>query len=124
MQIEVKGRSVPVTDELREQVAKRFERVAKQVSELAVLQIEFSCERNPSNPVPAIAEATLHLKGATLRAVERSRDTQHALKLVSEDMARQVKRHRDKRRGPRAGSGAEPPFQNGAQPEEAPLEAL
>jgi putative sigma-54 modulation protein len=124
MQIEVKGRGVPVTDELREQVHKRFERVAKQVSDLAVLQVEFCAERNPSNPVSAIAEATLHLKGATLRAVERSRDQQHALKLVSEDMARQVKRHRDKRRGPRAGSAVEQPAQNGSAPQEAPLEAL
>jgi putative sigma-54 modulation protein len=101
MQIEVKGRGVPVTEELREQVARRFERVSKQVSDLAVLQIEFCLERNPSNPVSSVAEATLHLKGATLRAVERSRDQQHALKLVSEDMARQVKRHRDKRRARR-----------------------
>jgi hypothetical protein len=31
----------------------------------------------------------------------------HALNLVGEDIARQVKRHRDKRRGPRAGSGAD-----------------
>jgi len=124
MQIEVKGRGVPVTDELREQVERRFERVGKQVSDLAVLQVEFCQERNPSNPVSNIAEATLHLKGATLRAVERSRDAQHALKLVSEDMARQVKRHRDKRRGPRAGSGAEPPSDNGSVSQEAPLEAL
>ncbi len=35
MQIEVKGRNTPVTDELREHVEKRFRKVAKQVSELA-----------------------------------------------------------------------------------------
>src|SRR4051794_20221356 len=124
MQIEVKGRGVPVTDELKESVERRFERVGRQVSELAVLQVEFHLERNPANPVSSIAEATLHLKGATLRAVERSRDQQHALKLVAEAMARQVKRHRDKRRGPRAGSGAEVPRTDGSAPDEASIEAL
>jgi putative sigma-54 modulation protein len=116
MQIEVKGRGVPVTDELKELVERRFERVARQVSPLAVLQIELQEERNPANPICNIAEATLHLKGVTLRAVERSREQQHALKLVSEDIARQVKRHRDKRRGPRAGEAAQAP--------QASLEAL
>jgi putative sigma-54 modulation protein len=105
MQIEVKGRNVHVTDELREMVERRFGKIAKQVSDLAVLQIELCEERNPSNPVSQVAEATLHLKGVTLRAKESSRDMPHAINLLADDMARQVKRHRDKRRGPRAGQG-------------------
>ena len=67
MQIEVKGRNLPVTDELRECVTRRFEKVGKQVSELAVLEVELSEERNPANPDSQVAEATLHLKGVTLR---------------------------------------------------------
>ena len=107
MQIEVKGRNLAVTDELREMVERRFEKVAKQVSDLAVLQIELCEERNPANPISQIAEATLHLKGTTLRAREGARDMPHAIKQVAAELARQVKRHRDKRRGPRAGSGTE-----------------
>jgi len=34
----------------------------------------------------------------TLRACERSRDLQTAVNLCADDLARQVKRHRDKRR--------------------------
>jgi putative sigma-54 modulation protein len=40
MQIEVKGRNLQVTDEMREYVARRFDKIGKQVSELAVLEIE------------------------------------------------------------------------------------
>jgi putative sigma-54 modulation protein len=98
MLIEVKGRNLAVTDELRELVERRFEKVAKQVSEVASLEVEFSEERNPANPDHCIAEAALQLKGVTLRAKDASRDHKHALNLVAEDMARQVKRHRDKRR--------------------------
>ena len=98
MRIEVKGRNVQVTDELREVVARRFEKVDKQVSELAVLEVELSEERNPANPHQMVAEATLHLKGVTLRAKDSSRDAKHSINLVSDELARQVKRHRDKRR--------------------------
>lgn len=119
MQIEVKGRNVSVTDEHRELIQRRFEKVSRQVSDLAVLQIELAEERNPANPIGQVAEATLHLKGTTLRAREASRDMPHAINLVAEDIARQVKRHRDKRRGPRAGSGSDASM-NGAAARNAP----
>jgi putative sigma-54 modulation protein len=114
MQIEVKGRNVTVTDELRELVQRRFDKVSRQVSDLAVLQVELSEERNPANPICHVAEATLHLKGVTLRAREASRDMPHAVNLVGDDIARQVKRHRDKRRGPRAGNAPEPSLNGSA----------
>ena len=98
MQIEVKGRNCPVTDEVRERVEKRFQKVAKQVSDLAHLEVELYEERNPANPECYVAEATLHLKGVTLRAKEASRDMDHSVNLVAEELARQVKRHREKRR--------------------------
>jgi putative sigma-54 modulation protein len=111
MQIEVKGRNLPVTDELREVVARRFEKVSKQVSELAVLEVELFEERNPANPDSQVAEATLHLKGVTLRAREASSDMTHSVDLVADKLARQVKRHRDKRRGRRESNvrAASPP---------------
>jgi putative sigma-54 modulation protein len=103
MQIEVKGRNLTVSEEIREMVERRFDKVGRQVSDLAVLQIELCEERNPANPISQVAEATLHLKGVTLRAREAQREMPHAINLVADDIARQVKRHRDKRRGPRAG---------------------
>jgi len=108
MKIEVKGRNLQVTDELRECVERRFEKVGKQVSELAVLEVELYEERNPANPDSHVAEATLHLKGVTLRSREASRDIKHSINLISDEMARQVKRHRDKRRGRREARAATP----------------
>ena len=102
MRIEVKGRNLQVTDELRECVQRRFDKVSKQVSELAVLEVELSAEKNPANPEGLVAEATLHLKGVTLRAKDASRDLNHSVNLVADELGRQVKRHRDKRRGRRA----------------------
>src|SRR3954468_17368415 len=111
MQIEVKGKNLQVTDKMREYVARRFDKIGKQVSELAVLELEVADERVPGDPVAA--EAVLHLKGTTLRAKDASKDAKSAVNLVAEDMARQVKRHRDKRRGRRETRAAVEESRNG-----------
>jgi putative sigma-54 modulation protein len=98
MKIEVKGRNLPVSDDLKDQVARRFRVIDKQVSEFAQLEVEVFEEHNPSIADRQVAEATLHLKGVTLRARSATRDLQHSIVVVSEDLGRQVKRHRDKRR--------------------------
>ena len=98
MRIEIRGRNIEVTDELREHVNKRFRRVGKQVSNLATLDVELSEERNPSIADKHIAEATLHLKGVTLRAHEASPEMMHSIHELAEDIRRQVKKHRDLRR--------------------------
>ena len=110
MRISIKGRNTPVSDDLREHVEKRFAKIAKQVSELAELEVEVMEERNPAIPDSQVAEATLHLKGVTLRARDASPDMVHSLNLCADELARQVKRHRDKRRNRRdARTGAAAP---------------
>jgi putative sigma-54 modulation protein len=84
MRIQVKGRNLHVSDDVREHVAKRFGKISKQVSELAELEVELFEERNPANPDSKVAEATLHLN--------------HSINMCSDELAVQVKRHRDKRR--------------------------
>jgi putative sigma-54 modulation protein len=111
MRIEVKGRNVTVSDELREHVSKRFRKVARQVSDLAELEVELSEERNPAIADRHVAEATLHLKGVTLRARDCSPDMIHSINLCADELSVQVKRHRDKRRKRRESraAAAQPP---------------
>jgi putative sigma-54 modulation protein len=109
MRIEIKGRNVPVGDDLRKRVDKKLAKVARQVSPLAELEVELWEERNPSIRDSQVAELTLHLKGVTLRASERSDDMGHSINLAAEDIARQVKRHRDKRRRRRQSGKATQP---------------
>jgi len=45
-----------------------------------------------------VAEGTLYLKGVTLRASDASPEMLHSLNLMVDELARQVKRHRDKLR--------------------------
>lgn len=98
MRIEIRGRNFEVDEELREQVGKRFRRVGKQVSPLATLEVELAEERNPANSNSQVAEATLRLKGVTLRAREASPEMIRSIHEAAEDIRRQVKKHRDLRR--------------------------
>ena len=99
MRIGVKGRHFHVDDELRERVQRKAEKIARQVSPLAELEVELSEERNPAIRESQIAEATLYLKGVTLRAHEASPEMLESIHELAEDIRRQVKRHREKRRG-------------------------
>jgi putative sigma-54 modulation protein len=98
MRIQVKGRNVQVSEDVKEHVVKRFRKISKQVSELAELEVELFEERNPAIADRMVAEATLHLKGVTLRARDASGDLIHSINLCADELAIQVKRHRDKRR--------------------------
>ena len=102
MRIAVKGRHTHVTDGLRDHVERRFRKIARQVSEFAELEVELTEERNPAIVDREVAEATLHLKGVTLRARAVASDMNHAIVLCEEQLARQVKRHREQRRKRRA----------------------
>jgi putative sigma-54 modulation protein len=97
MRIQLKGRGGASADEeLLSRVEKKMGKVARQVSPLAELTIELKEERGEQ-----LAEGALRLKGVTLRAAERAPDAGAALNLLADDLARQVKKHRDKRRGRR-----------------------
>jgi putative sigma-54 modulation protein len=105
VRIEIRGRNTAITDGIRQHVQERFTtRIGKQVSELAQLDVELLVERNRGIAEDQVAEATLRLKGVTLRAREASTDLMHSVDLVADKLARQVKRHRDKRRGRRDGA--------------------
>jgi putative sigma-54 modulation protein len=98
MRMDIRGRNVEMTEDLHEMVRKRFERLGRQVSDLATLEVVLSEERNPSIADNQIAEATFHLKGVTLRAHESSPQMTHSVHKLAEDLRRQVKKHRELRR--------------------------
>jgi putative sigma-54 modulation protein len=98
MRIEIRGRNVEMTDDLREMVRKRFQRLGRQVSPVATLEVVLSEERNPSIADSQVAEATLRLKGTTLHARECAPDMGHSVHELAADMSRQVKKHRELRR--------------------------
>jgi len=97
MRIAIKGRNTPVTDDIRDHVERRFGKIAKQVSPLAELEVEVQEERNPAIADSQVAEVTLHLKGTSLRATKSAANMVTAVNGAADDLARQVKRLKEKR---------------------------
>jgi putative sigma-54 modulation protein len=99
MKIEVQSRNVEVTDELQEAINGRFRRVAKQVGPEATLEIHLLEERNPRIAERMVVEAILKVPGTKIRSRKSSPEMLQAIHEVAEDIRRQVKRYKEKRRG-------------------------
>jgi putative sigma-54 modulation protein len=97
MQIEIKARKVAVSEDLQKRMEKRFEKIGRQVSPLAKLELELSEDRNPRVADTQIAEATLQLKGTTLRTRNAAANMLTAVHACADDLGRQVKRTKAKR---------------------------
>ena len=73
------------------------------VHEEARIEIELAVEKNPSVADNQVAEATVWLKGHTLRAREASRDMKASIDELTEKLLRQVREERDKKAAKRRG---------------------
>ena len=97
MQLHVKGKNLEVNDSIRSYVQRKLHKLDRRVHELTRVEIELTEERNPSIAESQVAEATVHLKGHTLRARETARDMKAAIDQLSDKLVRQVRDLHDKR---------------------------
>ena len=97
MQLHVKGRNLEVNDSIRSYVERKLQKLDRRVHDLTEVEIELAVEKNPSIADSHVAEATVHLKGRTLRARETARDMKAAVDELSDKLVRQVRDHHDKR---------------------------
>jgi putative sigma-54 modulation protein len=118
MQLHVKGKNLEVSDSIRSYAERKLGKLDRQlkrsVAEVEV-EVELAVERNPSIAENQVAEATVRLKGHTLRAREASTDMKASIDELVENLVRQIRDEREKRRSRRkavdkqALNGAEPP---------------
>ena len=97
MQVAVKGRNILVTEALERYAAKKVERIAKFFDDgrsVSRAEVELTHERNPSIPEPEVAETTLFINGAVLKAREASADMYASIDRMSDKLERQVRRYR------------------------------
>ncbi len=97
MQLQVKGKNLEVSESIRAYAERKLAKIDKQVHELTRVEVELAVERNPSVAANQIAEATVWLKGHTLRAREASRDMKASIDELSEKLSRQIRDDRDKK---------------------------
>ena len=97
MELHVKGKNLEVSDAIRSYAERKMSKLDKQMSKLARVEVELTVEKNPSIAENQVAEATVWLKGHTLRAREATRDMKASIDELSEKLLRQVKDERDRK---------------------------
>jgi putative sigma-54 modulation protein len=116
MNLQVKGRNVEVSDQIRQYAEDKLAKLDRLVKDPTRVELELAVEKNPSIADNHVAEATVWTKGPVLRAREASGDMKASIDQLVDKLERQVKRYRDKRR-PRKHDRPD-----SAIPEPAPLE--
>ncbi len=117
MQLQVKGRNLEVSESIRTYAERKLGKLDRQLHELTEVEVELAVEKNPSIAANQVAEATVRLKGHTLRAREASRDMKASIDELTEKLLRQIKEERHKRRRRRVADKHE----NGVAPAEVEL---
>ena len=97
MQLHVKGKNLEVSDSIRSYAERKLGKLEKQLHALARVELELAVERNPSVSENQVAEATVWLKGRTLRAREATRDMKASIDELTEKLLRQIREERDKK---------------------------
>jgi putative sigma-54 modulation protein len=124
MRLQVKGRNLEVSDQIREYAEEKLRKLDRLVKDPTRVELELAVEKNPSISDNQVAEATVWTKGPVLRARETSTDMKASIDQLVSKLERQVKRYREKRR-PRKhdrsdGLGPEPAPAPLELPEEGP----
>ena len=97
MQLHVKGKNLEVSDSIRSYAERKLAKLDKQLHPQAQVEIELAVEKNPSVAENQVAEATVWMKGHTLRAREATRDMKASIDELAEKLLRQVHDDRDKK---------------------------
>jgi putative sigma-54 modulation protein len=97
MQLHVKGKNLEVNESIRTYAERKLRKLDRRLHESTVVELELAEERNPSIAESQVAEATVHLKGRTLRARESAREMRAAIDQLADKLVRQVKDLHDKR---------------------------
>jgi putative sigma-54 modulation protein len=119
MRLQVKGRNLEVSEQIRTYAEEKLGKLDRLVSDPTRVELELAVEKNPSIADNHVAEATVWTKGPVLRARETSADMKASIDQLAAKLERQVKRYREKRRvAPRRHAR-----DGGFPAEPAPLEA-
>jgi putative sigma-54 modulation protein len=112
MRLQVKGRNLEVSEQIRKYAEDKLGKLDRLVSDPTRVELELLVEKNPSISDNHVAEATVWTKGPVLRARESSSDIKASIDQLVDKLERQVKRYREKRR--------EAPRRHAPPPAEAP----
>ena len=121
MELQIRGNDIAITNGLRDFANERANKLDHLLGRVADAHLELRKKHNRQGGDVTKAQLTLRTGSHLLRAEEEAHDPGHAIDLVIETMAHQVRKYHDKRTR-RKGVRVEALLSNGADLEEAALE--
>lgn len=95
MSITVSGRKMPVTDALREYAEEKVGNAIKVLdTDPITTEVVLYKEKNPANPLPAICEVTVRVKGHIVRVEENEEDMYAAIDVAAAKVSRQLRKYK------------------------------
>jgi putative sigma-54 modulation protein len=100
MKLVIQGKNIEITNAIREYVNQKIEKATLHFSPLLTeIDVDLSVERNPKVfPSKQTAEVTIYVNGSVVRAQESNENLYASIDLVSDKIARQLKKYKERRR--------------------------
>ena len=97
MKLVIQGKNIEITDAIREYVHQKIEKAVNHFQNLTTeVDVHLSVARNPRINSKQIAEVTIYVSGAVIRAQEGSEDLYASIDLVSDKIQRQLRKYKEK----------------------------
>jgi putative sigma-54 modulation protein len=98
MKFVIHGKNIEVTDAIRDYVHQKIEKAANHYQSLTTeIDVHLSVASNPRISDSQNAEVTLFVNGSIIRAEESSESLYASIDLVSDKIARQLRKYKEKR---------------------------
>lgn len=99
MKLVIQGKNIDITEGIRGYVGTKVEKAVAHFDYLLTeVDVHLSVEKNPRiNPAKQVAEVTMYVNGAVVRAQESSENLYASIDLVADKIARQLRKYKEKR---------------------------
>ncbi|WP_071516982.1 ribosome-associated translation inhibitor RaiA [Geitlerinema sp. PCC 9228] len=98
MKLVIHGKNIEITDAIREYVRQKLEKAVNHFQNITMeVDVHLSVARNPSINNKQTAEVTIFANGTVIRAEESSESLYASVDLVSDKIARQLRKYKEKR---------------------------
>lgn len=98
MKLVIQGKNIEITDAIREYVNQKIEKAVTHFQAMITeVDVHLSVARNPRVNSRQVAEVTIYVNGAVVRAEEGSENLYASIDMVADKISRQLRKYKEKR---------------------------
>lgn len=99
MKLVIQGKNIEITDSIRDYVNQKIEKAVSHFQTMITeIDVHLSVARNPRINSKQVAEVTVYVNGAVVRAEEGCESLYASIDMVADKIARQLRKYKEKRR--------------------------